>query len=294
MEGNTFLKRVVRLAALLLVLGATFALALPGGRAEAELPGRPPEYMTDADGDKIFDDLEGKLEGADKDARFDVLVQFESSLERVDFPGLRRGIGPFTLRSEYPSINGIATSWTKGQIQAAAQREIVRQIELDAPVELFLDDATYWFAVDDAVVDFDVDGNTDGSAGYSKDDIVIAVIDTGIDASHPDLAGGKVIGWHDIINPGTTNPYDDQGHGTHVAGIVAGTGAGNSLYQGVAPGAAAPVWQAAEAPPLATAADDRGAPAAEDERDVQRAQLPEERGAGVAAIHYEDRFAPGR
>lgn len=73
------------------------------------------------------------------------------------------------------------------------------------------------------------------SLGYDGTGIVVAVVDTGIDANHPDLQG-KVIGWYDAVN-GKTTPYDDQGHGTHVAGIVAGTGAVNSQYIGVAPGA---------------------------------------------------------
>jgi serine protease AprX len=67
--------------------------------------------------------------------------------------------------------------------------------------------------------------------------MVVAVIDTGIDSGHVDLAGGKVIAWNDWVNNRTT-PYDDNGHGTHVSGIVAGTGAGNPAYKGVAPGAA--------------------------------------------------------
>jgi len=62
-------------------------------------------------------------------------------------------------------------------------------------------------------------------------------IDIGIDAAHSDLDGGKVIAWRDWVNS-RTNPYDDHGHGTHVAGIVAGTGEGNAAYRGVAPGAA--------------------------------------------------------
>src|SRR6202007_3094467 len=37
---------------------------------------------------------------------------------------------------------------------------------------------------------------------------------------------------------GRTWPYDDNGHGTHVAGILAGQGDGNAAYRGVAPGAA--------------------------------------------------------
>lgn len=72
--------------------------------------------------------------------------------------------------------------------------------------------------------------------GYDGTGIVVAVIDTGIDANHPDLQG-KVIAWYDAVN-GKTTPYDDNGHGTHVAGIVAGTGAAsNGQYIGVAPGA---------------------------------------------------------
>ncbi len=64
---------------------------------------------------------------------------------------------------------------------------------------------------------------------------MIAVIDPGIDATHVDLDGGKVIGWKDFVN-GKATPYDDNGHGTHVASIAAGEGDGNPAYTGVAPG----------------------------------------------------------
>lgn len=70
--------------------------------------------------------------------------------------------------------------------------------------------------------------------GYDGSGITIGIIDTGIDASHPDLQG-KVIGWVDFVN-GKTTPYDDNGHGTHVASIAAGTGAAsNGKYKGMAP-----------------------------------------------------------
>ncbi|WP_456444186.1 S8 family serine peptidase [Thermococcus sp.] len=74
------------------------------------------------------------------------------------------------------------------------------------------------------------------NVGYDGSGVTVAVVDTGIDASHPDLQG-KVIGWKDFVNNRTT-PYDDNGHGTHVAGIIASTGAAsNGKYRGVAPGA---------------------------------------------------------
>lgn len=49
--------------------------------------------------------------------------------------------------------------------------------------------------------------------------VIIAIIDTGVDYNHPDLMGKTVAGW-DFVN-GDNDPMDDQGHGTHCAGIAA-------------------------------------------------------------------------
>lgn len=59
----------------------------------------------------------------------------------------------------------------------------------------------------------------DKTTGSSS--IVIAVLDTGVDLTHPDLAG-KIVAGYDFVN-GDSNPSDDNGHGTHVAGIAAAT-----------------------------------------------------------------------
>ncbi|MDW8148303.1 MAG: S8 family serine peptidase [Roseiflexaceae bacterium] len=65
--------------------------------------------------------------------------------------------------------------------------------------------------------------------------IRVAVIDSGIDYTHPDLGGCfgpgcKVAGGYDFYN-GDADPFDDNGHGTHVAGIIAA----NGTIKGVAP-----------------------------------------------------------
>lgn len=63
--------------------------------------------------------------------------------------------------------------------------------------------------------------------------ITTAVLDTGI-SPHPDLSG-RIVAFGDIIN-GKKQMYDDNSHGTHVAGIIAGTGRMSSgLYAGIAP-----------------------------------------------------------
>lgn len=61
----------------------------------------------------------------------------------------------------------------------------------------------------------------------------VAVIDTGVDYTHPDLKGKVILGKNIVAN--TMNPFDDHGHGTHVAGIIAAR-AGNTAYgEGVCP-----------------------------------------------------------
>ncbi len=73
-------------------------------------------------------------------------------------------------------------------------------------------------------------------AGYTGRGVTVGVLDTGVRADHPDLAG-KVVEAQDFTG---TRPdaSDDLGHGTHVAGTIAGTGAASGgRYRGVAPDA---------------------------------------------------------
>lgn len=66
--------------------------------------------------------------------------------------------------------------------------------------------------------------------GYS-----VAIIDTGIDYNNPALGGGwgkRVIAGYNFVS-NTSDPMDDNGHGTHVAGII---GSSDATYTGIAPG----------------------------------------------------------
>jgi serine protease AprX len=66
--------------------------------------------------------------------------------------------------------------------------------------------------------------------------VTVAVLDSGVNAAHDDLRR-RVVGFVDFVN-GQTQPYDDNGHGTHIAGIIAGSGRDSGGKEaGVAPGA---------------------------------------------------------
>ena len=93
-------------------------------------------------------------------------------------------------------------------------------------------------ALDNAIGIHNVD--TVWDYGYTGEGISIAIIDTGIDPLHvglndfdddPKTNDPKVVAFYDALDDsgddgsGETEPYDDQGHGSHCAGISAGTGA---------------------------------------------------------------------
>lgn len=230
-------KKILVLLFSLALVFSTLNMALAdNSKEQVQIKDLP--VQADKDKNKIFDNLEKKMESTDELTKIPVIVMlntpFKGKKQEVE-----KVIGLFDKKFEYNSaFYGFAADLTKGQIKALQNMPFVKQIEYDMPVQATIETASNWFGVTKARTDFGLDGNMDGSlTSYSKDDVVIAVIDTGIDASHVDLDGGKVIGFKDFVKS-NTDPYDDNGHGTHVASIAAGSGDGNQNYKGVANGAA--------------------------------------------------------
>ena len=118
------------------------------------------------------------------------------------------------------------------RIQSASIAEIeripgVRKVWRDEKVQAYLDTSVPLIRADKVWNDLGVTGKG----------ILVAIVDTGIDYTHPDLGGClgpncKVVGGRNFVKAGAS-PMDDYGHGTHVAGIVAA----NGNVRGVAPDA---------------------------------------------------------
>ncbi|MDP6223570.1 MAG: S8 family serine peptidase [Candidatus Poseidoniaceae archaeon] len=60
-------------------------------------------------------------------------------------------------------------------------------------------------------------------SGLTGEGVSVCIVDTGLKLNHPDLDGFDVAGWMDIVQ-GKSNPYDDNGHGTNMAGILIADG----------------------------------------------------------------------
>ena len=106
---------------------------------------------------------------------------------------LRQAAGLFTPYARWDrALSGFAASLTPGQVRALARHPLVDRVDEDREVRASLNRATQWTGVNKARTDFGVTGDRDGIATtYSRTDVVIAVLDTGIDARHVDLDGIK-------------------------------------------------------------------------------------------------------
>lgn len=231
---------VFLLLAALIPFSSGLNLALPSILVAAREEPKFTQQDEDSDDNKIFDELDSELKAKRDSDKVDIVALFNLPPGEVDkeVEELKRSLGDFETKDTYEIIPGFAATLTKKQVVELSKRGETLQIEPDAKVQAHLNTATNWFGIQKARADFSVDGNADGNpAVYTKDDIVVAVIDTGIDIKHQDLDGGKVIGWKDFVNNKAT-PYDDNRHGTHVAGIAAGEGQANPSFTGVAPRAA--------------------------------------------------------
>ncbi len=124
--------------------------------------------------------------------------------------------------TKYHKLANAFSSKVKARdIKEIAKNPDVDKIYLDFQVKAALDDSVPI-----------IRANTLWSK-YNGSGITVAVIDTGINKNHPDLKN-KVVNEISFIKGET--PEDGFGHGTHVAGIIAGSGAASGgKYKGVAP-----------------------------------------------------------
>ncbi len=144
----------------------------------------------------------------------------------------KQGVPLTVQRSFRYLINGLVVSVSSAEIENLAEVPGVRGIYPDSQVHLELADSVTLIGADQVWQLQDANGQAVTGQGMR-----VAVIDTGIEYTHPDLGGCfgpgcKVEGGYDLYN-NDANPMDDNGHGTHCAGIVAADG----TLKGVAPGA---------------------------------------------------------
>ncbi len=69
------------------------------------------------------------------------------------------------------------------------------------------------------------------SRGLTGAGITVCIVDSGLDDLHPDFAHLRLLAWRDLVNF-RPDPYDDNGHGTAMAGLIVADGS----LRGVAPG----------------------------------------------------------
>lgn len=142
----------------------------------------------------------------------------------------------FDLRNAYSTVNGFHGKLKKSAYNKLKNNPKVKMIYKPKAVSLFLNDAK---GIVNATNAWRLVYNGQNITGKGE---TVCVIDTGVDYTHPALGGctsaqfttgtcQKVIGGYDYVNS-DNNPIDDQGHGTHVTGIIASA---NATYTGIAP-----------------------------------------------------------
>jgi len=198
----------------------------------------------DGDGDGIHDAIWVAIgselhDWADDDDTISVIVDFDHQPTADDQAMLESEVG-FQTQFRYHLIDSIAGRVAVDDLVELSELPGVVLIELDGLLTVQMNDVNDIHGIPMIWED----------TGYTGRGSVVAIIDTGIDSEHVGLDDldddnstndSKVIAFYDAVNsPDKTNgtevkAYDDQGHGTHCAGITAGTGAPTYEYVGVAP-----------------------------------------------------------
>ncbi|MFH0876210.1 MAG: S8 family serine peptidase [archaeon] len=167
-----------------------------------------------------------------------VIIKLKEKLSGNNIPIKKTKIAK-DQRLDLLSKKGIHANRIIGQANEIAVQVNESMLELlrnDPDIESIREDRIFKVTLDESIPLISV--SDIHSSGFNGTGETVCIIDTGVDYNHVDLGGCfgpgcKVIGGYDFYN-NDNNPIDDQGHGTHVAGIIASN---NNIYRGVSPGA---------------------------------------------------------
>ncbi|MDO8726386.1 MAG: S8 family serine peptidase [Candidatus Methanoperedens sp.] len=167
-----------------------------------------------------------------KNNAFETQKGLVSFLEEEKIKGNADRINPFWI------VNAIALKASPQLIEKLGKRDDIELIQLDHQFNTVEDDLYTTSTVLNNPTSDLIKINTPEPWGYGiyGGGINVSIIDTGINSSHPDIAGRVTRFKDDVYHPDDPypDPYDNDGHGTHVAGTVGGNGTGG-ITTGVAP-----------------------------------------------------------
>src|ERR1044072_797641 len=195
-------------------------------------------------------DLGQLLNGLPDTSAINVFIAFHEMPAEADFNAL--SAAGILGGTRYHNLPIVLVNATKQQIAAVSALPSVRSIYSNKTLGFLSHDTRVITGQKSVVTDSKLT-QSNGGGGPSGQGVTVAVIDTGIDATHPDLRyGSKVVqnvrtvdlqsvslGFnYPIAIEGLSNTDLLMGHGTLVASLIAGTGAASGgYYGGMAPGA---------------------------------------------------------
>jgi serine protease AprX len=159
------------------------------------------------------------------DKRVEVIVQLQSGTDPATAQRLVSSAGG-TVERELPIINGVSTTVSAKAAQQLSLDPQVAAVSLNARVDT--QGAVNPSALSTAY-NQSIRAEKAWSAGYTGKGVGVAVIDTGIQGNLPDFQVSQTDPTSRVIatavtNPAATTASDTFGHGTHVAGLIAGNG----------------------------------------------------------------------
>lgn len=153
----------------------------------------------------------------------------EKTLEKEDVKviiKMKSGIKDFSVSSiggkKMKTLNAVTKKISKKELEKLKKNSLIESIEIDYPVKIFLNDSVQ-------IIHSDIINGLTQTNYLKGKNQAICIIDTGVNYNL-DAFNGRYLGGYDFVNY-DSEPLDDNGHGTHCAGIALG----DNTVVGVAP-----------------------------------------------------------